>query len=182
MAYSVFPAPAAGGKILYRTTLTSGTSYTVPAGVTLLDVTLVGGGGGGGGAQCLSSGTVTSGGTGGTTSFTGATSALGGNGGQGLNIYGGGANGYGAGTSGVEFGDAGTNAWGHANIGQTSGAYMTSGMGTKGQRVSSTVTTTPGASISYSIGSGGSAGTISSGTGQGGGAGAQGCIYIEYWL
>lgn len=47
MASTVFPAPSAGGKTMFRTTLTSGTSYTVPAGVTYLNVTLVGGGGGG---------------------------------------------------------------------------------------------------------------------------------------
>ena len=38
-----------GGKTMVRTTLTSGTSYTVPAGVMYLNVTLYGGGGGGGG-------------------------------------------------------------------------------------------------------------------------------------
>ncbi len=36
-----------GGKTMFRTTLTSGTSYTVPAGVTYLNVLLVGGGGSG---------------------------------------------------------------------------------------------------------------------------------------
>lgn len=46
-----FSPISAGGsnKIMYRTTLTSGTSYTVPAEVTYLNVTLVGGGGGGSG-------------------------------------------------------------------------------------------------------------------------------------
>jgi hypothetical protein len=46
MGISVFPAPSAAGKTMFRTTLTSGTSYTVPAGVTYLNVLLVGGGGG----------------------------------------------------------------------------------------------------------------------------------------
>jgi hypothetical protein len=46
MGVSVFPAPSAASKTMYRTTLTSGTSYTVPAGVTYLNVTLYGGGGG----------------------------------------------------------------------------------------------------------------------------------------
>jgi hypothetical protein len=40
-----------GAKTMRRLTLTSGTSWTVPAGVTFVNVTLVGGGGGGGGAQ-----------------------------------------------------------------------------------------------------------------------------------
>ena len=38
--------PVSGGKTAFRLTLTSGTSYTVPAGVTYLNVLLVGGGGG----------------------------------------------------------------------------------------------------------------------------------------
>ena len=47
MGYSVFPAPAAGSKTAFRTTLTSGTSWTVPAGVDYVNATLIGGGGGG---------------------------------------------------------------------------------------------------------------------------------------
>lgn len=45
MASTVFPAPAAG-KTRFILTLTSGTSYTVPAGVTSLNVALQGGGAG----------------------------------------------------------------------------------------------------------------------------------------
>ena len=44
MGIAVIPAPSASGKTAYRTTLTSGTSYTVPAGVTYLNVTCIGGG------------------------------------------------------------------------------------------------------------------------------------------
>lgn len=47
MASTVFPAASAASKTMFRTTLTSGTSYTVPAGVTYLNVLLVGGGGSG---------------------------------------------------------------------------------------------------------------------------------------
>ena len=47
MGSNIFPVPSAGGKTMFRTTLTSGTSYTVPTGATYLNVTLVGGGGGG---------------------------------------------------------------------------------------------------------------------------------------
>jgi hypothetical protein len=108
MGLSVFPAPAAG-KTRFLTTLTSGTSYTVPAGVTYLNVTLQGGGAGGasgtrnahsGAGQMISSTLSTTpgasisysiggggsgaagggSGAGGTTTFTGATSAGGGNG------------------------------------------------------------------------------------------------------
>lgn len=45
MASTVYPA-AGSGKTRFALTLTSGTSYTVPAGVTYLNVTLQGGGAG----------------------------------------------------------------------------------------------------------------------------------------
>ena len=48
MASTVFPAASAASKTRYVTTLTSGTSYTVPAGVTYVNARLFGGGGGGG--------------------------------------------------------------------------------------------------------------------------------------
>ena len=51
MAVSSLVAPSAASKTMFRTTLTSGTSYTVPAGVTYLNVLLVGGGGGAGGSS-----------------------------------------------------------------------------------------------------------------------------------
>lgn len=111
MANSVFPAPAAGSKTQYRLTLTSGTSWTVPTGVTYVNVALYGGGGYGGqgywssssGNQIGSDGTpgqvrhsivnttpgasitYAIGAAGGTTTFTGATSAIGGNNGSGNN-------------------------------------------------------------------------------------------------
>ena len=69
MAVNVFPTPVVSSKIRYQTTLLSGTSYTVPAGVTSLTVTCVGGG------AANSSGTINNGGS---TSFTGATTAAGG--------------------------------------------------------------------------------------------------------
>lgn len=106
MASTVFPA-ASGGKTRFALSLTSGTSYTVPDGVTYLNVVLYGGGGGGGGGQVVnnigydgsdgrggqvraSTFAVTPGATvsyaigaaGGTTTMTGATSATGGNGGS----------------------------------------------------------------------------------------------------
>jgi hypothetical protein len=94
MGIAVFPAPSAASKTMFRTTLTSGTSWTVPAGVTYVNVTLLGGGGGGGG-------------------------------------------GY-----------------------NQSGAYFINGhQGLGGQVISSTLSTTPGASIAYAIGAGGSAGS-----------------------
>lgn len=46
MGSSVIPVASAAGKTRYAVTLTSGTSYTVPTGVTYLNVTLQGGGAG----------------------------------------------------------------------------------------------------------------------------------------
>tara|TARA_R110000822_G_scaffold55447_1_gene140950 strand:- start:461 stop:910 length:450 start_codon:yes stop_codon:yes gene_type:complete len=108
MGVSVFPAASAASKTRYVTTLTSGTSYTVPAGVTYVNATLFGGGGGGQrdlpgstgtGGQVITTnvsttpgnsiayaigaggtGTGGAGNVGGTTTFAGATSAVGGSG------------------------------------------------------------------------------------------------------
>ena len=100
MGSSVVPATAAG-KTRYLTTLTSGTSWTVPAGVTYVNVTLRGGGGAGG-------------------------------------------------------------------VG-TAGSYTSRERGAGGQVVSSTLATTPAASITYAIGAGGTAGTSGGGNGGTGG-------------
>lgn len=88
MPFDVYPRASSAGKTRYALTLLSGTSWTVPAGVTYVNVTLFGGGGGGGAST--------------------------------LNLV--------------------------------------SGWGRPGQVVQSTVTTTPGASINYSIGAGGTSG------------------------
>jgi hypothetical protein len=98
MASSVFPAPSAGGKTMFRTSLFSGTSWTVPAGVTYVNVTLMGGSGGG-------------------DSFS-------------------------------------------TSVAQPGGP---------GQLIHSTLSTTPGASIAYSIGAGGNGGASGGGAGGNGG-------------
>ena len=88
MGISVIPAPSAGGKTAYRTTLTSGTSYTVPAGVTYLNVTLYGGGGGAGGngTDGVSATDNTGGGGGGSRGPAGNANKYGGQGGSGVVI------------------------------------------------------------------------------------------------
>ena len=103
--------PVSGGKTRYAVTLLSGTSYTVPTGVTYINVTLFGGGGGGGTGYGVNANSISSsglagqmvksivtttpgasityaigagsgaGGQGGTTTFVGATDAVGGRGG-----------------------------------------------------------------------------------------------------
>ena len=103
MSVSSANAPAAAGKTRYVETLTSGTSWTVPAGVTYVNATLIGGGGAGG--RCANDG------------------------------------------SGFRAGD-----------------------GTGGQIISTTVTTTPGASIAYAIGAGGTAAPGNNTSGGNGGS------------
>jgi hypothetical protein len=101
MGSSVFPAPSAASKTRKVETLTSGTSWTVPTGVTYVNVKLFGGGAGseatagqnGYGGQVIESTVTTTpaaaivyaigagGGlatVGGNTTFTGATTASGG--------------------------------------------------------------------------------------------------------
>jgi hypothetical protein len=107
MAVSKLNPVAAASKTRYVETLLSGTSWTVPAGVTYVNATLVGGGGGGGanggtprpeplGGQIITTSVTTTPGAsiayaigaggvqnsyGGDTTFTGAATAYGGAGG-----------------------------------------------------------------------------------------------------
>jgi hypothetical protein len=182
MGSSIVPAPSAASKTQVRLSLLSGTSWTVPTGVTFVNVTLTGGGGGTGNVDCQTA--SNSGGTGGTTTFTGATSATGG--------LGGGSQGTGRGY--VDFiGKAGKA--GSANTGQpsapatiyidgggiTSSFFMTGQAGLAGSVATSTLTTTPGASITYAIGAGGTAGAVGS-LGYAGAVGGSGRIDVEYWV
>jgi len=113
MGQSVFPAPSAASKTRYVETLSSGTSWTVPAGVTYVNATLIGAGGGGGAGgtpppipgfsgQVITTNVATTPGNtvayaigagggfataGGDTTFTGATTAVGGDGGHSGSFY-----------------------------------------------------------------------------------------------
>lgn len=182
MAVSLYPAPSAG-KTAYRLSLTGGSSWTVPAGVTYINVTCVGGGGGGG-AGSVWNVTPTAGSAGGSTSFTGATTASGGAGGALM------WENWGTvtlssshvGTSEQSnSGNGGEGGFGQYWAGSASGGrLLVGGRGANGQVVTSTLATTPGAAISYSIGGGGSGG---SGTNAvSGGNGGSGRIDIEYWV
>lgn len=178
---------ASSGKTMYRITLTSGTSWTVPAGVTYVNVILYGGGGGSGGHNPRTGG-AGAGGTGGTTTFTGATSALGGTGGIAADYNLGYATGYYGGSASSPTNNTGLGAkgsWIHNNSASMGIHPAPSAIeGYSGQIVSSTLSTTPGASIAYSIGAGGTAGS-SGASGEyklSGVAGASGKIDIEYWV
>jgi hypothetical protein len=186
MGISVFPAASAASKTMYRRTLTSGTSYTVPTGVNYINVTLIGGGGG---AGCFSESAGNNPGAGGTTSFTGATSASGGSAGSSTTT---GSN------NTITVGVPGTNGTSGSGSAGSMGRYLGSANSTavarqviftnhspaSGQIITSTLNTTPGSTINYSIGAGGNAGNAfgyDSGTGTGG-SGGSGRIEIEYWV
>ena len=147
-------------KTMYRTTLTSGTSYTVPTGVTYLNVTLVGGGGGGAGGN---SGTPANDGLPGqlissTLSATAGASIS----------YAIGAGGAGGGTE---------NAGSAGGTTTFTGATSASGGGAGNYGGA----TSPTANSGYAT-NGGKAGPKSIGLGPGnGGTGGSGCIYVEYW-
>jgi len=185
--------------------LTSGSgNWTVPAGVTRIKVTCVGGGGGGGGAGTNTGYTGTDGGTGGTTSFTGATSGTGGGGGKaggGSGSYGGGVgagggagsaggagstisgcggSGGGAGGFGIKNGTGsdGSYGGGGGGAGNTAGNAAGGGGGTIISSVTASIlSVTPNSAIAYSVGAGGTAG---GGGNLAGGAGGSGIIIIEY--
>ena len=160
MGYSVFPAPAAGSKTRYVTTLTSGTSWTVPTGVTYVNATLVGGSGGGGAGANFPG----KDGHGGKLITTKVDTT------PGASItYAIGAGGT-AGAIGSSGGAGGSTTF----TGATTG---TGGNG--GTRGSNSVTGTEGtANAGGGLTCGGQGG---GGQDVGGGAGAAGCIIIEYW-
>jgi hypothetical protein len=151
MGIALYPVPS-GAKELTTITLTSGTSWTVPSGVTFINACLTGGAGSTGGSN------GSSGAQGGTTTMTGATSAVGGPG----------SNPGSATSVAAAYNDGGVKpgGWGNGSPGIGSGG--------NGYSLWSSFATTPGASISYAIGAGGT----SSNNHAVGGAGK---IDIEYW-
>ena len=176
MAISVYPAVLA--KTSFKLSLISGTSWTVPAGVTNINVTCVGGGGGGAGTGQGAT-AATAGGVGGTTSFTGATSAVGGNGGP-LASMGTPSNGITGPAQTPNTGKGGTSPSEAATSGSAAWSYI-GFQGTDGQTIMSTLAVTAGASITYAIGAGGTAGGAGTSGGAAGTAGASGRVDIEYW-
>ena len=159
MGINTFPAPSAASKTMFRTTLTSGTSYTVPAGVTYLNVTTVGGGGGGAPTANDPITTAVSGRGGSMVSSTlsataGATISYA--------IGAGGAAGTGANTGGA--GGTTTFTGATSASGGNGGAYLNNS-GTAGPNFR-------GAD---------NGGNPAGGNSNNGGAGGSGCIIVEYW-
>lgn len=160
------PVAAASSKTMYRTTLTSGTSYTVPAGVTYLNVTLVGGGGGGGGSFYHVGGV----GEGGQV----ISSTLSATAGATISYA------IGAGGAGT------TGASGQPNAGGTGGTTTFTGATSATGGVGGTTGRIQNASNSNSgtlcASNGGRGSCSSNGDERTGGYGGIGAIYIEYWV
>ena len=191
MGSNVFPAASAGGgKTEFVTTLTSGTAYTVPAGVNYINVILTGGGGGGNFAAGTT-GMSAYPGAGGTTTFTGATSGAGGSAGIGTTGDNNGNASYNrSGNAGMaNTGQAGTQSYqfnNNPNGNASMNVASASRYGHPGQVIASTLNTTPGATINYAIGAGGSAGIAfandNSTNTSAGNPGGSGKIEVHYWL
>ena len=163
MGYSVFPA-ASAGKTRFATTLTSGTSYTVPAGVTYLNVTLRGGGGGGGGGT--QAGQAAYGAGGAVISSTLSATA-------GASIA------YAIGAGGVA-GQVTNNSNGQTG-GTTTFTGATSATGGVGG-ASAGADFSPGASLVNAQNNGGNGSRYQTSPDKIGGTGGPGSIDVEYWV
>jgi len=164
MGISTIPA-ASGGKTRFVSTLTSGTSWTVPSGVTYVNVTLRGGGGGGSGGLNGGSGNVflygAVGSGGQIVTSTLATT-------PGASI-----------TYGVGAGGTGTTSNGNTG-GTTTFTGATSAIGGNGgQQVGSAGSA---GSTSFGAANGGQAGGYGGGVTTAGGNGGNGSIDVEYWV
>ena len=171
--------------------LTAGTTWTAPAGITLIYAEVFGasgGGGGGGGVGGTNGPAGSAGGAGGATSFDvlSATGGGGGYAGRGQSSAGGATGGaHGTGSGGqINFtglgrtgGTEGNGAFSNAGAG---------GMGGTGGYASKWMTVVPGTDYAYAIGSAGTAGAGGIGTGSGaitggaGNVGLAGVVIIHY--
>ena len=163
MGVSVFPVPSSGGAALKPTivTLTSGTSWTVPTGVTNINATLQGGGGGGGSTRVVGA------------SADKMTDGSPGNPGQMIttNV---------ATTPGASIAYAiGAGGAAASTGGTTTFTGATSAVGGSGKGINSTGAAGTSQAGFLNAGAGGNSGGTSSG--QTGGAGGAGVIIIEYW-
>ena len=162
MAVSKLVAASAASKTMFRTTLTSGTSYTVPAGVTYLNLLLVGGGGGAGGSS----------GPSGTPRNSVASATPGESIYSTLSVTAGASIAYAIGAGGGGGGGGGDNG---AAGGTTTFTGATSALGGRGGVVAN-----DGAAgrISFVTNEGKNSSTNGS---NGGGSGGSGFIVVEYW-
>jgi hypothetical protein len=162
MGISQVPAPSAASKTMFRTTLTSGVSYTVPAGVTYLNVTLVGGGGGAGGVDNNKD-------AGNPDAIPGQTIS------STLSVTAGASISYAIGAGGT--GGAGFPVASGTDGGTTTFTGATSATGGSGGKAG---TTGPAGSISFANNAGRVA--YAAGGSRTGGDGGSGFIIVEYWV
>jgi hypothetical protein len=160
MGSTVFPAPSAASKTMFRTTLTSGTSYTVPAGVTYLNVTLVGGGAGGSGSQYSNTQYLGMGGQ--IMSST-------------LSVTAGASISYAIGAGGAGVAQANGQAGGDTTF---TGATTALGANPTQTANGNNPTAATGRQGTPAYNGGGGA---NNGNNAAGGTGGAGCIYVEYW-
>ena len=159
LEYRIAQLEAAGSPIVKVAAFTSSGTWTVPAGVTYAVAHIRGGGGG------ITTGITATQGDGGDSSvaFSGGTITAEGGGGiliVGQNTY----NGHAAGPP-----NSGQGATGTAGA----NAYSSGGNGADGAYIVAGDTVTPGASVSVTVGAGGTAGSV-------GAAGGSGYVWIEY--
>ena len=136
---------------------TSSGTWTVPAGVTYAIAHMMGGGGGSGGGTSASNGSPSS------VAFAGGTVSA--PGGRKLTSN----------LAGALVGEAGPANSGASATGNDNGAASTSTGGQSGPFIVAGDDVTPAASITVTVGAGGTAGTAS------GKAGGSGYVYIEYY-
>lgn len=163
--------------------LTSGTSWSVPTGVTFVTVEIFGASGGGGGGSAATTNDGAAGTAGGTTSFnSGALSTTGGGAGYGGSIGSAGSVGaaHGVGSGGTVNRTGGGQSGGNSGEGA---AGNEGGRGGDGGYVRAVLATTPGALITYAIGAagalgvGGAPGSLAGGDGR---DGQPGIIVLTY--
>ena len=155
---------ATGGKNARYETLLSGSSWTVPAGVTYVNATLTGGGGQGGGGSSISGRGPASYGLGGQV-IVGTVATT-----PGASI----SYSIGSGGSGAGFGNSGNPGGSTTFTGVTSAA---GGAGGVGAASGAGITGTNG-----NVGSNGGTGGTTGGTNNTGGPGGSGSIILEYFL
>lgn len=160
MGIATFPAPSAASKTRYVVTLTSGTSWTVPAGVTYVNAKLVGGGGGGSsqGNYNSNDGAAANAGHGGEIVESNVSTTPG----NSINYA------------------IGAGGGGESQGGTTTFTGATSALGGRGQ--SSGSFNGPAGTNYLSGSNGGSSAFAWSGNNRSGGSGGSGCIILEYWI
>jgi hypothetical protein len=182
MGIVTYPAPSASLTRFTSRLVTSG-NFSVPSGVSLINVTCVGGAGGSGAIALSNASGTTLPDNGGTTTMS-TISALGGIAGgsvvtnansNGFNAFHGQNAPASSGLPGIE-GQVSNLTTSLPNT-----SYGRGFRGGQGQVISGNLSVTPGQSIAYTIGAGGTAGSYSGGSSGNAGTSAGGYILVEWF-